>query len=83
MYLTYSNLELDYYSREVLEDFVTTDYISRLLLLILFINDFSIYRNMYRVLKGFYVTLIYLDFNKQRKPLNKFTLTLSPYSVSF
>ncbi|PSS25656.1 hypothetical protein M430DRAFT_96398, partial [Amorphotheca resinae ATCC 22711] len=77
------NLELDYYSKEVLEDFTTTDYISCLLLLILFINDFSIYCNIYRALKGFYVTLIYLDFNKRRKPLNKFTLTLSPYNVSF
>jgi hypothetical protein len=73
-----------YYSRANIKVFVNTissqQYI--LLLFILFINDFSIHRNMYQALKGFYITLACLLYNKRRKPANKYTLTLGLYSAS-
>ncbi|KAH8745524.1 hypothetical protein F5882DRAFT_312718, partial [Hyaloscypha sp. PMI_1271] len=66
-----SNLEISYYSREVIEVFTSLDnlpYYS--LLLILFINDFGIYRNIYRAFKGFYIIPTNIEYIDYRKPSN-------------
>jgi hypothetical protein len=77
------DLEVDYYGRESIEAFASTDeLLSISLLFILFIDDFGIYRNMYRALKGFYITLAILGYEERRKPSNEFTLTLRPHSIS-
>ncbi len=49
------------------------------LLYLLFINNFNIYRNIYCVLKAFYLILVYLVYKKQQKIINIFTLTLESY----
>ena len=48
----------------------------------LFIDDFGIYRNMYRVLKAFYFILFYFSYEKRRKIVNVFILTLNSHDVN-
>ena len=48
----------------------------------LFINDFEIYRNMYRALKTFYFISIYLFYEKRRKIVNVFILILNLYDIN-
>ena len=82
MPLIYGDLKVDYYSRESIKVFTPTDeLLSISLLFILFIDDFGIYRNIYRALKGFYIILAILGYNERRKPSNEFMLTLRPYSI--
>jgi hypothetical protein len=77
------DLEVDYYGRESIEAFASTDQLPSIsLLFILFIDDFGIYCNMYRALKGFYITLAALGYKERRKPSNEFTLTLGPHGIS-
>ncbi|KAH8744341.1 hypothetical protein F5882DRAFT_265287, partial [Hyaloscypha sp. PMI_1271] len=76
------DFEVDYYGRESIEVFASTDeLLSMSLLFILFIDDFGIYRNMYQALKGFYITPATLGYEERRKPSNEFMLTLGPYSA--
>ena len=49
---------------------------------LLFINDFEIYRNMYRAFKAFYFISIYLFYEKRRKIINVFILILNSYDVN-
>ena len=76
------DIETEHYGRKHLEAFA--DYNNRIsLLFFLFINDFGIHRNMYRVIKGFYIIPACLLFDERRKPANVFTFTLGPYEASF
>ena len=43
---------------------------------LLFIDDFDMYRNIYRALKAFYLISTYLTYKKRRKLANVFTLSL-------
>ena len=51
-------------------------------LYLLFINDFEIHRNIYRILKTFYFISIYLSYEKRRKIINIFTLILNSHDVN-
>jgi hypothetical protein len=76
------DLKVNYYSRESIKAFTSTNKLPSISLpFILFINDFGIYRNIYRALKGFYIILAILGYKERRKPSNKFTLTLGPHST--
>ena len=46
-----------------------------------FINDFKMYKNIYKVLKFFYLIFIYLNYNERRKIINVFTLILKSYNA--
>lgn len=54
--------------------------IAILLPLINFVNSFSLYRNIYRLLIGFYIILIGLLFYERTRRTNVLALILSPYS---
>jgi hypothetical protein len=73
------SIEVLYYNRAALESFKGDNLIS--LLFILFIDDFSIYKNIYRALKGFYIILASLNYKERRKSLNKFILILGLYGT--
>ena len=51
-------------------------------LYLLFINNFNIYRNIYRALKIFYLILIYFSYKERRKIINIFILTLRSYKIN-
>ncbi len=51
------------------------------LLYLLFIDNFNVYRNMYCVLKAFYLILACLIYKKRRKIINVFTFTLEFYKT--
>ena len=74
-------MKIDYFDREYVEDFFSFFYI--LLLYFLFIDNFDIYRNIYRALKVFYFISTNLSYKKRRKLVNIFTLILKLYSVIF
>ena len=59
---------------------VFNNYISFLYLL--FINNFNIYRNIYRTLKIFHLILIYLSYKEKYKIINIFILTLKSYKIN-
>ncbi len=48
----------------------------------MFIDNFKVYRNIYRAFKVFYLILIYLDYIEYRKLVNIFILILEPYSTN-
>lgn len=54
-----------------------------LLLLLTFIDVFSLYRNLYRLLIGIYFILALLYGYKRNRRVNVFPLTLGPYSSNF
>jgi hypothetical protein len=47
----------------------------------LFIDDFGAHRNMYRAIKGFYITPAGLSYQERRSLANSFTLTLAPHGA--
>jgi len=47
-------LKIEYYNRNYLINIFTGNIILLFLLFLLFINDFGVYRNIYKVLKTFY-----------------------------
>ena len=49
---------------------------------LLFINNFSIYYNIYYILKAFYLIPTYLSYKEYRKLTNIFTLLLRPYNIN-
>ena len=51
------------------------------MLYLLFIDDFEIYKNIYKALKVFYLIFIYLNYEKRKKFVNVFTLILKSYNV--
>lgn len=80
---THKDLEPVYFRRENLKAFVNIkDILALSFLYILFVDDFRIYKNMYRVSKGFYITLTCLDYDQRRKLSNEFILTLRPHGVA-
>ncbi|RDW84612.1 hypothetical protein BP6252_02202 [Coleophoma cylindrospora] len=82
MHPTRGDLEVRHYGRELLERFTQTDVPCMSLPFILFVDDFGVHRNMYRALKGFYITPACLPYHERRKPGNEFTLTLGPHGAS-
>lgn len=54
-----------------------------LLPLITFINAFSLYRNLYRLLIGIYFILVLLSSRERDRRANVFPLILGPYSLNF
>lgn len=63
-------------------EFTTTNALLSLSLpLVLFINNFKIYKNIYRAFKNFYITFINFNYKKQRYKSNNFTFTLKLYSI--
>jgi hypothetical protein len=75
------DLEVMHYSRQSIESFASSSFPCRSLPLILFVDEFGVYRNMYRALKGFYISPANVEFQERRKPGNQFTLTLRPYGA--
>ena len=49
---------------------------------LLFINNFDVYRNIYRTLKAFYLIPVYLKYTKRKKLANIFILSLRPYNIN-
>ncbi|PWY66468.1 hypothetical protein BO70DRAFT_258625, partial [Aspergillus heteromorphus CBS 117.55] len=50
---------------------------------LLFIDDFGAHRNMFRALKGIYLTPAGLSYAGRRRLANSFTVTLGPHGASF
>ena len=74
-------LKIIYFNREMLVEVFDKSHI--FFLYLLFIDDFDVHRNMYRVLKTFYFISTYLFYKKQRKIVNVFTLTLNSHEINF
>jgi hypothetical protein len=74
-------LEVEAYSRLLLILYLEKGIIS--FLLIIFIDDFGLYCNMYRALKSIYVMPAGLLIKERQRPTNAYTLTLGLYSASF
>ena len=70
---------MTHFDRKRLQAFVTKSHIS--LLYLLFINNFKIYKNIYRALKAFYLIFVYLNYQEKRKLINIFILLLSLYEI--
>ena len=51
------------------------------MLYLLFINNFEIYKNIYRALKAFYLIFAYLNYLEKRKFINIFILLLNLYEI--
>jgi hypothetical protein len=79
-----ADIELAYYGRAHLEAFEQTGDIPSLSLpLMLYIDDFGIYRTTHQAIKAFYITPASLPYKERRKLSNMFTLTLGPHGSSF
>ena len=48
----------------------------------LFIDDFGVHRNMYKALKGFYLSPATLSYSNRRRLANHYTISLGPHGVS-
>ena len=79
MHFTREKLKIKYFDREYIKDF----FFCILLLYFLFIDNFDIYRNIYKVFKVFYFILTNLNYKKRRKFANIFTLILKLYNIIF
>ena len=66
-----------YYNRENFEIFAI--YFHIFISYFLFINNFKIYHNIYRVLKFFYLIFTYLNYEKRKKFENIFILFLDSH----
>ena len=79
LYQIYEKLEIKYFDREYIKNIIYNFYI--LILYLLFINNFDIYKNIYPALKTFYFILIYLNYEKREKLANIFILLLKSYNA--
>lgn len=80
---TRGELEIEHFGRDALEEFADTeDHPTRSLPFVLFIDDFGIYRNMYRASKAFYLIPACLPYTERRKIANVFTLCLGPHGAN-
>ena len=70
---------MKYFDRERIQEIFDKFHFSFFYLL--FIDDFNIHRNNYRILKAFYLTSITLFYQKRCKIINVFTLILESYDV--
>ena len=75
LHSTRKKLKIIYFERQHFEIFFSISHTSFFYLL--FIDDFDVHRNMYRVLKAFYLISICLIYEYRRKMINVFTLILS------
>ena len=73
-------LKIQQYERNYLKKIVTKFHTSFLYLF--FINNFEIYRNMYRFLKAFYVISTCFFYVERKKVINVFTFTLKFYKIN-
>jgi hypothetical protein len=81
---TRADIELAYYGRAHLEAFEQTGDIPSLSLpLMLYIDDFGIYRTTHQAIKAFYITPASMPYKERRKLSNMFTLTLGLHGSSF
>jgi hypothetical protein len=78
-----AELEIRHYSRKYLMTLSSANRKCRAMPILFFIDGFGIHRNMYRSLKGMYVTPAGLPYAERRKIGNNFTLTLGPHGASF
>ena len=76
-----AEIEVAKYGRDLLETRHSANSRVRSIPILMFIDDFGIFRNMYRALKAFYVTLAGLPYSERRKIVNNFTLTLGPHGA--
>lgn len=74
-------LEVLEYGRQHLESLHAARQRVRSIPLLMFIDDFGIFRNMYRALKAFYMTPAGLPYSQRRKVANNYTLTLGPHGA--
>ena len=74
-----NELEIKIYNKEYFENIFTKKMM--LFLFFLFIDDFKIYRNMYKTLKVFYWTFLSLLYWKRKKIVNVFILILNFHEV--
>lgn len=51
--------------------------------ILIFIDSFSVFRNLYRLLIGYYITPAGLTYKERTKSSNIFLLVLGPYSSNF
>jgi hypothetical protein len=78
-----AELEIEVYGRDHFHSLASQMNQCRAMPISLFIDGFGIYRNTYRSLKAFYITLASLSYAERRKVSNMFTLTLGPDGTSF
>ena len=74
-------LELSIYGRTHLTSFSTSFYLS--IPLLIFIDTFDLYRNMYRSLIRIYVTIINLSWRERKRRVNVLLLTLDSHVSDF
>lgn len=81
-YLIRGELEIKHFSRQAIIDrFLRKDSIKVIVVLMLnFIDDFGLYRNMYRALIGFYIQNRAFTILERKRRTNVFPLTIGPYS---
>ena len=77
---TREKLKVSYFDREYVQNnFVNIDIF---LFYLLFINDFDVHKNMYKVLKVFYLISTNLIFHKRRKIVNVFIFIFESHEVA-
>ena len=77
---TREKLKVSYFDREYIQNnFVN---INIFLFYLLFINDFDVYKNMYKILKIFYLISANLTFYKRRKIINVFTFIFELHEIA-
>jgi hypothetical protein len=67
IYLIYKNLKILYYKRVIIKVFIINkvyNILCKLFLYIFLINNFNIYKNIYYILKDFYIILITLKYKE-------------------
>ena len=80
LHLTKDELKVQYFDREHFAKVFNKSHTS--LSYLLFIDDFEIHRNMYRVLKIFYLISVCLSYVERRKMTNVFILTLNSHDAN-
>ena len=75
-----AKLKISHFDRNHVKRFFSQTHL--FLLYLLFIDEFEIHRNMYRSLKAFYLIFANLSYEKRRKIVNVFTLTLEFHNVA-
>ena len=81
LHSTRAKLKISHFDRNHVKRFFSQTHL--FLLYLLFIDEFEIHRNMYRSLKAFYLIFANLSYEKRRKIINVFTLTLESHDVVF
>ena len=80
LHSTRAELKISHFDRDHVKRFFSQTHLS--LLYLLFIDEFEVHRNMYRSLKAFYLIFANLSYEKRRKIVNVFTLTLESHDVA-